>query len=75
MGGIDRRLVVEIVTLHGIPIAQASAIVRYVLEQAVQDLRRCEAALRDEEWRMGVRIAAGRLEWAGERSRATSATR
>lgn len=69
MAGIDRRLAVQIATLHGVPLAQASAIVKLVLEAIRADLVKCHEATEtaDPDIAMGVRVALARLGWAIER--------
>ena len=63
---IDRKLAVQVATLHGIPLAQASAIVRLVLEAIHADLDKCHEALStaDPDLAVGVRVAMSRLGWA-----------
>lgn len=66
---IDRRLAVQVATLHGIPLAQAAAIVKIVLEAIRFDMDKCHAvlAVADPDLAMGVRTAMARLGWAIER--------
>ena len=66
---IDRRLAVQVATLHGIPLAQAAAIVKLVIEAVRIDLRKCHdvLAVADPDLAMGVRTAMARLGWALER--------
>lgn len=69
MPGIDRKLSVQVATLHGVPLAQASAIVQLVLEAIRADLRLCHESLSvsDPDLAMGVRVVMSRLGWAIER--------
>lgn len=59
------RIAAEVVTRWAVSKRDAAAIVRYVLDQAVEDLRRCREDTPDPDLRIGIGVAIARVMWAG----------
>jgi hypothetical protein len=64
---LDAKIVAAVVTQHGLSKQVAAAVVRQVLQEAADDIRRCLSSIADPEIALGVRIAAARLEFAETR--------
>lgn len=61
----ESRLAAEIVTRWALPKRDAAKIVRYVLNEVVDDLRQCRLDTPDPDLRIGIGVAVTRVMWAG----------